>query len=237
MPKLSLFKPQFMGRTRANRMRRAARTIQRAYRYRRKARLFKRPIPGGRSLEIPLKCGYQYTVQGSGASHIPIDQEVGLQYMLNPDWFNRYHPIFDWIKINKVRIEVTCGVNIGQTGVTNSVLYRMWSKKASSIAETPPTSNNEWLNMQNAKRSTFNAKTNSVNYYFTPAFEAPQGATIAKRLMYKRWFELPSGPTGAIPHLGIIGHIVKMDNSTIASGEKFNVNVTLYCSVKGIKQL
>lgn len=199
--------------------------------------VFQKPRAGGKSLAIPFKCGYQYTVNGSGTTSVPIDQEVGLQYMLNPDWFNRYSPIFDWVRINKVRIEVTCPNNIGQIGVAGSTLYRMWSKKASSISETPPGSNNEWLNMQNARRSTFNTKTNSVQYYFTPAFEAPQGATIAKRLMYKRWFEFPSGPTGAIPHLGIIAHIVKMDGANIANSEKFNVNVTLYCQFKGVKQL
>ncbi len=158
--------------------------------------------------------------------------------MPNPDWFNRYHPMWDWIKINKVRIEVTCPVNIGQgPSVSGSTLYRLWSKKASSIAEVPPNTNNEWLNMQNARRSTFNTRTSSVNYYFTPQIEAPQGATIAKRLMGPRWFEMPSGPTGAVPHIGIIGHIVKLDGATIANTEKFNVNVTLYCQVKGVKQL
>ncbi len=241
----------FMGRTLANRRRRAlakaATTLQRAYRKRRyykrgRNRLFRKPRAGGASLIVPLKCGYQYQVAGVGsgsgtATSIPIDQEVSLQYMLNPDWFNRYHPIFDWVRINKVRIEITCPSNIGQHGVANSALYRVWSKKASTVAETPPSSNNEWLNMQNAKRSTFSGTNNAVNYFFTPAFEAPQGATIAKRLMYKRWFEMPSGPTGAIPHLGVIAHIVKMDGSTMSSSEVFNVNVTLYCQMKGIKQL
>lgn len=213
-------------------------TAKRNIRAHRNARLFRAPRAGGASLAIPFKCGYQYVVNGSGTSSVPIDQEVGLQYMLNPDWYNRYSPIFDWVRINKVRIEVTCPVNIGQgPSVSGSTLYRMWSKKASSVNETPPGSNNEWLNMQNAKRTTFNTKTNSVNYYFTPAFEAPQGATIAKRLMYKRWFEFPSGPTGCIPHIGIIAHIVKMDGATISNAEKFNVNVTLYCQFKGVKQL
>lgn len=187
---------------------------------------------------VPLKCGYQYTVQGNGTTpNIPIDQEVGLQYMLNPTWFNRYHPIFEWVRINKVRIEVTSSVNIGQHGVANSSLYRLWSKKANSISEVPPGSNNEWMNLQNAKKSTFNTKTNSVNYYFTPAFEAPQGATTAKRLMYKEWFENPSGPTGCIPHLGIIGHIVRADNANLTSTETFNISVVLYCQFKGLKQL
>lgn len=208
----------------------------------RKAKLFRAPKAGGRSLTIPLKCGYQYTVTGTGsapgsAASVAIDQEVGLQFMLNPDWFNRYHPIFEWVRINKVRIEVTCPSNIGQYGVSGSSLYRMWSKKASSSAETPPGSPQEWLNMQNAKRTTFSQKTNSVQYYFTPAFEAPQGATTAKRLMYKQWFECPSGPTAAVPHLGIIAHIVKMDGSNISNQESFKINVTLYCQFKGVKQL
>lgn len=232
MPKLSQFKHKpFMRRTLANRQRRRAAAARKNF------KLFKAPRAGGQSLVVPLKCGYQYTVAGSGSASVPIDQEVGLQYMINPGWYNRYSPIFNWVRINKVRVEITCPTNIGQYGVTNSALYRVWSKKASAISETPPTDNNEWLNMQNAKRSVFNTKSSSVNYYFTPAFEAPQGATIAKRLMYKRWFEVPSGPTGAVPHLGIIAHIVKMDNSNITSGEKFNVNVTLYCQFKGITQL
>lgn len=239
----------FMRRTTARRKARAlakaVSSIQTSFRRRRRrrgARLFRRPRAGGASLIIPLKCGYQYTVSGTGsgsgtASSVQVDAPITLANMPNPDWFNRYHPIFDWIRINKVRIEVTCPSNIGQYGVANSSLYRLWSKKASSQAETPPTSPQEWLNMQNAKRSVFSQRTNSVNYYFTPAFEAPQGATIAKRLMYKRWFEFPSGPTGCIDHCGIIAAIVKMDGSNISASENFKINVTLYCQAKGVKQL
>lgn len=218
----------------------AAKVLQRAFRKRRagRARIARVPTAGGASLIMPLKCGYQYTLTPSGTTtRVDLDQEVGLQYMLNPDWFNRYHPMFQWIRINKVRIEVTSGVNIGQHGVANSSLYRMYSKKAGTTGETPPNSVNEWLNIQNAKRSVFRGSTNAINYYFTPAFEAPQGATIAKRLMYKRWFEMPSGPTGAVPHIGIIASIVRMDNAVLASTETFNVNVTLYTQCKGVKQL
>lgn len=240
MPKLSLFKPQFMGRTLANRRRRAAQAVQRAYRrhrYRKGGRgLYRKPRSGGGAAIIPLKCGYQYQLVGTGASSIPLDQEVGLQYMLNPDWFNRYSPLFQWVKINKVRIEITSPVNIGQTGVSNSSLYRVWSKKAGSIAELPPSSNNEWLNLQNSRRSVFSSNTNSVNYYFTPFMES-QGATFAKRQMWKQWCEMPTGPTGAIPHGGIIAHVVRMDGGVLESTDKFNVNVTLYCQFKGIKQL
>ncbi len=218
----------------------AAKVLQRAFRKRRarKARVARVPRAGGASLIMPLKCGYQYTITPSGTTtHVDIDQEVGLQYMLNPGWFNRYHPMFHWVRINKVRIEVTSGVNIGQHGVANSSLYRMYSKKASTTAEGVPDSVNEWLNIQNAKRSVFAGRTNAINYYFTPAFEAPQGATTAKRLMYKKWFEFPSGPTGCIPHIGIIASVVRMDNAVLASTETFNVNVTLYCQCKGVKEL
>jgi hypothetical protein len=230
----------------------SARKIQRAYRaYRaRKSKainrggrkgkirgLFTAPRAGGRQLAIPMKCGYQYTLVGTGASSVPLDQDISLQYMLNPSWFTRYAPIFQWIKINKVRVEITCPSNIGQFGVAGSSLYRVWSKKAGSVAETPPTNNNEWMNIQNCRRSVFSGKTNSVNYYFTPLMEAPQGATIAKRLMGPRFWEFPSGPTQCIPHIGIIAHIVKMDGSVITNSETFNVNVTLYCQFKGVKQL
>lgn len=205
----------------------------------RKAYLFRAPKAGGNELVVPLKCAYRYVVTGGtpASPKVAIDQEVGLQYMLNPDWFNRYSPMFQWIKINKVKIDVVCPYNIGQQGVGGQSLYKIWSKKAGSIAETNPDSELEWMNMQNAKKKIFRGKENVVSYYFTPAFEAPQGATIAKRLMYKRWFEMPSGPTGAVPHLGIIANIFKIDGSNITSAEVFNVNVTLYCQVKGMKQL
>ncbi len=203
----------------------------------RKAKLFRAPRAGGASMVIPLKCGYQYTVTGDGSAKVNIDQEVGLQYMVNPDWFNRYHPMFQWIRINKVRIEVVSPYNLGQQGVGGQSLYRIWSKKAGSVAEVPPGSINEWMNLQTTKRKTFSGQNNSINYYYTPAFEAPQGATTAKRLMYKQWFEFPSGPTGAIPHIGLIAQVHKVDGSVISNTEHFNVNVTLYCQCKGIKQL
>jgi hypothetical protein len=238
MPKLSLFKPQFMGRTLANRRRRAAGVIQRAYRAGRRYKkgLYRQPKAGGRATIVPLKFGYQYTVQGSSSSSVPIDQEIGLQYMANPDFFNRWYPIFDWVKINKVRVEITCPTNIGQAGIGNGSMFRVWSKKAASIAETPPTNNSEWLSLQNAKRTTFNSKTNSVNFFFTPFLQS-QGATYAQRQLWKQWCEMPSGPTGAVPHAGIIAHIVRMDGGNLETTDKFNVNVTMYCQFKGIKQL
>ena len=90
MPKLSLFKHKpFMRRTTANRIRRRAAKNAKGRKY---LKLFRQPKAGGASLVVPLKCGYQYVVSGTGSAQIPIDQEVGLQYMLNPDWYNRYPP-------------------------------------------------------------------------------------------------------------------------------------------------
>ncbi len=221
------------------RAKKAVTRIQRAWRARRarRARIARLPRAGGRAFVMPLKCGYQYTITPSGTSnHVDIDQEVGLQYMLNPAWYNRYHGQFHLIRINKVRIEVTSKVNIGQHGVANSSLYRMWSKKAITPSETPPDSVNEWLNIQNARRSTFSGRNNSVNYYYTPGFFS-QGATYASRLLYKQWFEMPNGPTQAVPHIGILASVVRMDNANLASTETFNVNVTLYCQCRGVKEL
>lgn len=210
---------------------------KRKKRYTRKAKLFRAPRAGGQQMVIPLKCGYQYKLVGTGAASLNLDQDVGLQHMITPGWFDRYHPMFQWIRINKVRIEVVCPYNLGQQGVGGQSLYRIYSKKAGSTAETPPTSIDSWFNIQNAKRNVFSGMNNSINYYFTPAFEAPQGATVAKRLMYKRWFEFPSGHTQAISHLGLIAQIHKIDGSVISNAEVFNVNVTLYCQAKGIKKI
>lgn len=227
---------QFAEYPRMPKRRRGAGRVPRAKR-RKLAKLFRPPRPGGASLVMPLKCGYRYVLSGASAPAIAIDQEVGLQYMINPGWFNRYSPMWTWIKINKVRIDIVCPYNIGQAGVGGNSLYKVWSKKASSSSEVVPNSELEWMNLQNAKKRIFRARDNTVSYYFTPAFEAPQGATTAKRLMYKQWFEMPSGPTQAMPHLGIVGHIYKVDGSNIDPTEKFNVNVTLYTQVKGVQQL
>ncbi len=199
-------------------------------------KLFKRAHPGGSSMIVPIKAGYTQVVAGTGSIRLDMDKIVTLGN-LTTDWFNRYHPIYDWVRINKARIEIIAPYNIGQFGVGGGSLYQIYSKKASSISELVPGNKNEWINMQNAKRSTFSTKSNSVNYYFTPAFEAPQGATTAKRLMWKRWFEMPSGPTQTIDHLGFLASIYKVDETAITTNEKFQVNVTLYCQFKGIKQL
>lgn len=239
MPKLSQFTKApapFMRRTRANRLRRA-KARRKGY------RLFRKPQAGGQSLVIPLKCGYQYTVTGSGTTSVPIDQDIGLQYMLS-DWYTRYSALFQFIRINKCRIEVTCPYNIGQHGIAaagqTGSLYRIWSKKAGTTDEVPPSSNNEWLNMQNAKRSSFSAHHNSVNYYFTPSYQSQTGPvanTYQKKQMYRQWLQVPTNAATSVPHQGIIAHIVRMDGTNIDSDSHFNVNVTLYCQVKGLKQL
>lgn len=241
MPKLSLFKPVFMRRTRANRQRRAATRIQRAWRGRpRKARLFRRARPGGGPLTIPLKCGYQYEKVGTGAAFVPLDRELGLASM-SPAWFTRYSGIFQQIKINKVRLEVTCPYNIGQHNVGTQSLYKIWSKKANNTAETVPADLNEWMNIQNAKRSAFRGTHNAVNYYFTPAFEEvaqPLNTPVTQlKLLYKQWMTMPTAAAQCAPHIGIIAHIVRMDGSAISNTNIFNVNVTLYCQVRGILQL
>lgn len=241
MPKLSLFKPVFMRRTISNRRRRAAGRIQRAWRGRRgKARLFKAPRAGGGPLTIPLKCGYQYVKTGTGTAFVPLDREVGLE-SLPPAWFTRYSGIFQQIRINKVRVEVTCPYNIGQHNVGTQSLYKIWSKKANNTAEVVPTDQQDWMNIQNAKRSTFRGAHNAVNYYYTPAFEEvaqPLNAPVTQlKLLYKRWMTMPTAPAQCAPHIGIIAHIVRMDGSVISNTNNFNVNVTLYCQVRGVLQL
>lgn len=224
------------------RARRAARTIQRTFRRRRgrRSRLFRKPRAGGQALVVPLKCGYQYSLVGTGASQIQLDQEVSLSNM-PATWFARYGPQWTHIRINKVRIEVTCPYNIGQHGVGSQSLYKIWSKKAISTAETPPSDLQEWMNMQNARRDTFRGAHNSVNYYFTPAYESnaqPLNTPVTQlRLHYKQWTSMPTAAAQCIPHIGIIAHIVRTDGSVLDNTNIFNVNVTLYTQCRGLVQL
>ncbi len=202
--------------------------------------IFRKARPGGRSLVIPIKTGYQYDITGTGASFLNFDSDVGL-HLCPPDFFSRYEPIFNYIRINKCRIEITCPYNIGQHMVGTQSLYRMWSKKAISTAEVPPGSITEWLNMQNAKRSTFSGTNNSVNYYFTPGYETTvqplNVAVTSLRVLYKQWQTIRATPGAMTPHIGILGQMHRMDGSVIGNTNVFKVNVTLYCQLKGIKQL
>lgn len=206
-----------------------------------KSRIFRMPKPGGRQLVIPLKVGYHYDVIGTGAASLDFDQDIGL-HRAPADWLTRYNPIFDYVRINKVRIEITCGYNIGQPGIgTHPSLFRLWSKKAMSTAETPPGSLTEWLNMQNAKRSTFSGQNNAINYYFTPAYETTvqplNVAVTSLRLLYKQWQTIQTTPAAMTPHIGIIAQMHRLDGGPITNSTVFKVNVTLYCQVKGLKQL
>ncbi len=222
----------------------SATRIQRAFRKHRARRagkkLFRAPRAGGRSLVIPIKVGYTYDVLGTGAAVVNFDSDIGL-HLAPPAFFTRYQPIFDYIKINKARIEITCPYNIGQHNVGTQSLYQMWSKKAFSTAETVPGSITEWLNLQSAQRKIFSGRTNSVNFYLTPGYETtvqPLNVAVTQlRLLYKQWQTIQATPGAMVPMIGVIGQIQRLDGSVIGNSNVFKVNVTLYCQMKGVKQL
>lgn len=239
MPKLSLFKHS--GVRAGRHAHRAAGRIQKAWRARRHRRAgFRKARPGGRSLVIPMKIGYQYDAIGTGAAFLNLDADVGL-HLAPPAWFTRYEPIFDHVKINKVRIEITCPYNIGQHNVGTQALYQLWYMKASSTAEVPPGSITEWLNMQRAARKTFSGTRNSVSLYYTPGYESRSQpinvANTSLKVLYKQWQTIQTTPGAMTPHMGMIGQIVRLDGSVIGNTNVFKINVTLYCELKGVKQL
>jgi len=206
----------------------------------RKARLFRVPRPGGASLIVPIKVGYTYDVIGTGASSLDFRQDVGLN-RAPIAFLTRYSAIFEYIRINKCRIEITCPYNIGQHNVGTQSLYRMWSKKAFATLEPMPGDISEWLNLQTAKRTTFSGKTNSINYYFTPGYETsvqPLNVAVTQlRLLYKQWQTIKPTQAEMTPHIGILAQMVRLDGSNIGNTNIFKVNVTLYCQMRGLKQL
>ncbi len=241
MPKFILGKSQRTGKTFFTRSKATASSYAlRRLRKRGRKKLFRKPRAGGPSLQIPIKVGYTYDVIGTGAAFVNFDADIGL-HLAPAAFLARYEPIFDYIQINKARIEITCPYNIGQHAVGTQSLYRMWSKKAYSTAEVPPGSITEWLNMQTAKRTTFSGRNNSLNYYITPAYETtvqPLNTGVhSLRLLYKQWQSLKPTPAEMCPHLGFIGQMVRLDGSAIGNTNVFKINVTLYCKMKGVKQL
>lgn len=191
-------------------------------------------------LKVPMKIGYTYDKIGTGAAFLDFDADVGMQ-LAPPAWFTRYEPIFEFVRINKIHIEVTCPYNIGQHNIGTQSLYQLWYKKALSTAETVPGDITEWLNMQSAKRAVFAGKRNSVSLYYTPAFESrAQPLNLANtqlKLLYKQWQTIQTTPGAMTPHIGFIGQIHRLDGSPIDNTNVFKVNVTMYCTLKGVKQL
>lgn len=192
-------------------------------------------------LTIPIKVGYSYDKIGTGASYLDFDADIGLQNA-PADWFTRYEPMFEYVRINKARVEITCPYNIGQPGIgTHPSLFRFWSRKAMSTRENPPDSLTEWLNIQNAKRTTFSGKTNSMSYVITPAYETTvqplNTAVTSLRLLYRQWQTIRPTPAQMTPHIGVIGQMHRLDGGPITNTTVFKVNVTLYCQLKGVKEL
>lgn len=207
----------------------------------RKMKLFRAPRAGGQQLVVPMKVGYSYDMIGTGAAFLNFDADIGLQFA-PADWFTRYQPVFEYVRINKARIEITCPYNIGQPGIgTHPSLFRMWSKKAMSTAEVPPGSLTEWLNLQNAKRTVFSGQNNTMNYYLTPFYESTVQplnlAVTSLRTLYKQWQTIQTTPAAMTPHVGIIGQMHRLDGGPITNTTVFKVNVVLYCQLRGIKQL
>ncbi len=191
-------------------------------------------------LTIPLKCGYEYTVPGTGAASLDFTQIVGFQQM-PAAWFNRYQPLFDYVKINKIRVEITCPYNIGQSGVGNQSLYRIWYKRALTTGETVPDSHTEWLNDQRAVRKTFSGTNNAVNLYWTPVYETtvqPLNTAVTQlRLLGKQWQTIQTTPGAMVPMIGALATVYRMDGGAINNTHVFRVNVTMYCELKGLKEL
>lgn len=234
MPKLSQFKPRFMQRTLANRKRRAA-----GRRVRGRKGVYINKLPHA-PLVVPIKCGYSYNVIGDGSASVDFRDTVGFNRM-PADWFNRYEPIFDYVKINKVRIEICCPYNIGQSGIGNQSLYRLWYQTALTTGETCPDSVTEWLNSQRAKRMTFNSNTNAVNLYFTPKYETtvqPLNVAVTQlRTLSKQWQTIQTTPAAMTPHIGALAQVHRLDGGAISNAHVFKVNVTMYCELRGLKEL
>lgn len=214
-----------------------------AYRLKLVGEAKKRPLtivknPKG-PLTIPLKCGYQYSVIGTSAASLNFDQTVGFDKM-PAAWLTRYEAMFDYVRINKVRVEITCPYNIGQ-GAIGVPLFRLWYKRALTTAETVPDTETEWLNDQRMQRKTFSGRTNSVNLYWTPGYETTvqplNTAATSLRVLYKQWQSIQTTPAAMTPHIGALATVTRLDGGPIDSAKVFRVNVTMYCELKGVKEL
>lgn len=193
-------------------------------------------------LVIPMKVGYSYVKVGTGAAVLNFGPDpVGFSQMPNNDWLARWSASFDYVRINKIRMEITCPYNTGQSGIGQQSLYRMWYKRALTTAETVPDTHDEWLCDQRAVRKTFNSNTNSINLYWTPSYEStvqPLNTAVTQlRTLSRQWQTIRPTAGAMTPHIGALATLYRLDGGNIETTNSFRINVTMYCELKGAKEL
>ena len=148
--------------------------------------------------------------------------------------------VYQWYRINKVKIEIECPYNIFQEGVGGAgegrMMYVMKEQLKTTATNPVPDSEQKWGEFAVKRRHNFGmGKSRRLTLYFTPHQWLDPDPSVSNTKIYKRWNECPVSAAGAVDYSGFIGMLMSQGTQTLSANETYKVYVTLYMQFKGIK--
>lgn len=229
MPKLSLFKPVFMRRTLANRKRRAQRRhyvpTRRTYRARVHRPILKKQV-------FQIQKGFLDTatlnVTGTPAAH-NFNTTIKLSDLGEAA---NFAPLFQWYRIQRVKVEIVSPFNINQDGVGQQSSLTCYTKKEEVPGETTPASENAWGEIRAKKRHLFGmGGRRTLKFYYKPhTWENPSGLSYRKQ--FDQWQTTTTQGRG-VDYGGLVGTLLPSGFRNMDSSDSMKMYVTLYIQFKG----
>ncbi len=140
--------------------------------------------------------------------------------------------IFQWYRIQRVKVEIVSPFNIMQDGVGQQSGLMCYSKKEEVLGEVAPASENAWGEIRAKRRHTFGmGSRRSLKFYYTPhTWENPSGLSYRKQ--YAQWQTTYTNGRD-VEYGGIVGTLLPAGFRTMDSSDSMKMYVTLYIQFMG----
>ncbi len=145
--------------------------------------------------------------------------------------------VWQWYRINKIKVEIECPYNIFQEGVGGAGEGRMmYLKKEELPGEAAPATEAIWGEIAAKKRHNFGTgKNRRITLFYTPHQWQDPSPTVSNKKVYKQWNECPTSAAGAVNYGGFVGTLFAQGTQTLSANETYKAYVTLYMQFKGIR--
>lgn len=143
-----------------------------------------------------------------------------------------FAPLFQWYRIQRVKIEIVSPFNINQDGVGQQSALTCYTKKEEVLSETAPASENAWGEIRAKKRHEFGMGARRIlKFYYKPhTWENPSGLSYRKQ--YDQWQTTYTNGRD-VEYGGLVGTIIPTGFRNLDSSDSMKMYVTLYCQFKG----
>ena len=143
-----------------------------------------------------------------------------------------FAPLFQWYRINRVRVEIVSPFNINQDGVGQGSALTMYTKKEEVLNETVPTTENAWGEIRSKRKQDFGMgnKRKLVFYYKPNTWENPSGLSYRKQ--FDQWQTTYTNGRD-VEYGGLCGLLIPTGFRNLDSSDSMKMYVTLYMEFKG----